>query len=36
MMWSQAVLHWGSRGSPLSDLPRISMSMGVQVDSLAR
>ncbi|WP_174942231.1 phytanoyl-CoA dioxygenase family protein [Burkholderia lata] len=34
MMWSQAVLHWGGRGSPLSDMPRISMSMGVQVDSL--
>lgn len=34
MMWSQFVLHWGSRGSTLSETPRISMSMGVQVAAL--
>lgn len=30
MVWSQALMHWGSRGSGFSEQPRISMSMGMQ------
>lgn len=35
MIWSQSLLHWGSRGSPLAPRPRISVSMAVQRRSLA-
>lgn len=35
MIWSQALLHWGSRGSHLSTQPRISMSMGIQATDLS-
>lgn len=35
MMWSQALLHWGGRGSTLSDVPRVSMSIGVQASCLS-
>lgn len=34
MIWSQSLLHWGSRGSPLSERPRISISLAVQRRSL--
>ncbi|WP_175425861.1 phytanoyl-CoA dioxygenase family protein [Trinickia violacea] len=35
MLWDQALLHWGSRGSVFSETPRISMSIGIQVASLS-
>ncbi|MEN2473542.1 phytanoyl-CoA dioxygenase family protein [Burkholderia sp. GS2Y] len=34
MMWSQSLLHWGSRGSTLAETSRISMSIGAQVEAL--
>jgi hypothetical protein len=35
MIWSQAILHWGSRGSIFSSETRVSMSMGVQHSQLS-
>ncbi|HVJ36524.1 MAG TPA: phytanoyl-CoA dioxygenase family protein [Stenotrophomonas sp.] len=34
MIWSQSLLHWGSRGSLLCERPRISISMALQRRSL--
>ncbi|HEY0333839.1 MAG TPA: phytanoyl-CoA dioxygenase family protein [Stenotrophomonas sp.] len=34
MIWSQSLLHWGSRGSLLCTQPRISLSIAVQRRSL--
>ncbi len=35
MVWSQALMHWGGRGSAFADRPRVSMSMGMQLCRLA-